>query len=179
MLKLLVISGSLNPESHSRALCKYAQEYLEGRGVTVDWLDLRDFPLPLCDGEAAYDDPAVDPLSERIKAADGILIGVPIYNYYVNAAVKNLVELTGSAWEGKLLGFFCAAGGRSSYMSVMDFANQMMLDFRCLIVPRFVYGVHDDFIDGQEIRIQNPKIIERVQQLCDETVKLAAAVKTA
>jgi FMN reductase len=37
----------------------------------------------------------------------------------------------------KVVGFLCAAGGKSSYMSVMRLANSLMLDFRCLIIPHF------------------------------------------
>ena len=43
------------------------------------------------------------------RAADAILLAVPIYNYDVNAAAKNLVEHTGSAWENKIVGFLAAA----------------------------------------------------------------------
>ena len=39
-----------------------------------------------------------------------IVLATPVYNYHVSAATKNLIELTGSAWEDKLVGFLCAAG---------------------------------------------------------------------
>ncbi len=56
-----------------------------------------------------------------------------------------MIELAGSAWEDKIVGFLCAAGGMSSYMSVMAYANSLMLDFRCVIIPRFVYATGDIF----------------------------------
>ena len=132
-------------------------------------LDLREFPLPLCDGEAAYSDPNVDKLSAKITAARVILLAVPIYNYDANAAAKNLVELTGSAWEDKIVGFACAAGGHSSYMSVMSLANSLMLDFRCVILPRFVYATGDDFTDGQ---LTSKKLAQRLHQLADSARRL-------
>ena len=49
--------------------------------------------------------------------------------------------MAGRAFTGKPVGFVCAAGGRSSYMAVLGLANSLMLDFRCLIVPRFVASV--------------------------------------
>src|SRR4051812_30939474 len=97
-------------------------------GSDAEHIDLRQFPLPLCDGDAAYSDPNVNILGAKITAARVILVSVPIYNYDANAAVKNLVELTGSAWEEKIVGFACAAGGQSSYMSIMALANSLMLD---------------------------------------------------
>jgi FMN reductase len=41
-----------------------------------------------------------------------------------------------------------AGGGRSSYMSVMSLANNLMFVFRCVINPRFVYADGSSFNDG-------------------------------
>ena len=157
----LVISSSLRAGSSSRLLgLQLAQEL----GAAAEHVDLRDFPLPICDGETAYSDPNVAKLSTKISAARVILVATPIYNFDANAAVKNLVELTGSAWENKIVGFACAAGGALSYMSVMSLANSLMLDFRCVIIPRFVYATGDDFADG---KIANPELATRLKQLAE------------
>lgn len=174
-MTILLLSSSLNPESNSRALLREAERSLMASGKATRFIDLRDFPLPLCDGDKAYSHPSLKELGMAIREAEGVLIGVPIYNFDVNAAIKNLVELTGKSWENHVVGFLCAAGGRCSYMSVMSFANSLMLDFRCLIVPRFVYAVGDDFempTDGEAI-LTNPKVIERVHGLSADIVKLA------
>lgn len=173
-MKILLISGSLNPNSRSRILVKTAEEAFKALpgDVQTQYLDLRDYPLPLCDGEEAYDDPQVDELSAIIKPVDAVVCGVPVYNFDANAALKNLVELTGSAWENKIVGFLCAAGGRSSYMSVMSFANSLMLDFRCLIVPRFVYAVKGDFENG---RVANPDVAGRIAMMAKETALIAGS----
>ena len=168
----LVISASLNPESNSRALAIAAVDALRAAGRETDFLDLRESPLPICDGDKSYNDPALDGINARISSADGILIAAPVYNYDLNAAVKNLVELTGSSWEDKTVGFLCAAGGQSSFMSVMSFANSLMLDFRCVIVPRFVYTTSRDFeADGKHV----PAIAKRVEELALALVRLSAA----
>jgi len=169
-MNILLISGSMNPDSRSRILVRAAEKALQGMGVETRIIDLKDYPLPLCDGGAAYKDPRVDELSTLIREADAILVGVAVYNYGVNAAIKNLLELTGSAWEEKVVGFLCAAGGHSSYMSVMSFANNLMLDFRCLILPRFVYTTGSDFCGDS---VSNPKIQERIRQLAQEAQQLA------
>ena len=67
--------------------------------------------------------------------------------YDLNAAAKNFIELTGRAWTNKVVGFICAAGGKGSYMSVTSFMNSLMLDFRCIIIPRFVYTDASGFDD--------------------------------
>lgn len=116
-------------------------------GVSAEWLDLADHTIPLCGGDATYNNTKVKELKDKIQKAKGVLFTVPIYSYDVNAAAKNLIELTGDTWSNKTVGFLCAAGGKGSYMSVMSLANSLMLDFRCLIIPRFVYTVSEDFTE--------------------------------
>ena len=171
--EILVISTSLNKSSRSRVLARAVEQSLRSKGVSVRWLDLQESPLPLCDGNAAYDDPAVAEIEASIQRAAAILIAAPVYNFDLSAAAKNLVELTGSAWEDKVVGFLCSAGGRSSYMSVMSFANSLMLDFRSVIVPRFVYAVKSDFQGG---RVSSPDVLQRIDALADRTVQMARAL---
>ncbi len=87
-------------------------------------LDLRQVELPFCDADAAYGHPNVEAAQSLLNSARVIIVATPIYNFDVNAAAKNLVELTGDAWENKVVGFLCAAGGSSSYMSVMGSGQQ-------------------------------------------------------
>src|SRR5438067_40946 len=85
-----------------------------------------------------------------------------------------IVELTGSAWEDKVVAFLCAAGGMSSYMSVMAFANSLMLDFRSVIVPRFVYATGDAFNDG---KLTDSKVQKRIEQVVAELVRFTKALR--
>lgn len=173
-MKFLVISASLNPESNSRLLARTAHAELTAAGHDVTLLDLRELPLPLCDGSTAYKHPGTATARALISGADGILVTTPIYNYDANAALKNLVELTGKAWENKVVGFACAAGGGSSYMGIMALANSLMLDFRCTIVPRFVYSTEADF-SGETIT--NADVARRTQELATALARYAAALK--
>ena len=170
---ILVISSSLHPASRSRILARACIGQLETAGQRAIFFDLAETTLPLCDGATAYADANVQTLAKLIGDADGILIASPVYNYDVNSAIKNAVELTGQAWTGKVVGFLLAAGGRSSYMSAMGLANSLMLDFRCVIVPRFIYATGESFDDGQ---LADETIRSRVQLLVQETLRLANAV---
>lgn len=174
-MNLLVLSASLNPESNSRLLARAAHSELTAAGHAATLLDLRELPLPLCDGATAYRHESTARARAFIAAAEGILVATPIYNYDANATVKNLVELTGKAWENKIVGFACCAGGQSSYMSIMGLANSLMLDFRCTIVPRFVYATETDFT-GEAIA--NAEVVRRIQELAATLARYAAALKS-
>jgi FMN reductase len=174
MPKYLVISTSGNPDSNSRRMGRIAFRRLEQAKVDCAWLDISELDLPLCDADACYAQPSARQVSKAIKAADGILLATPVYNYDVAAAAKNLVELTGSGWEEKVVGFLCAAGGMSSYMSVMAFASSLMLDFRCVIIPRFVYATGRAFEDDD---LKDKEVGERIEALARELVRFTTALR--
>ena len=174
-MRILVLSCSLNPESRSARLVELAHAALiqADPSAQIEHIDLRDLNLPICDGAAAYAHASVGELAARIARADAVVLGVPVYNYYANAAAKNAIELTGRAWTGKIVGFLCSAGGHGSYMSVMSLANSLMLDFRCLVVPRFVYATEDAVRDDGKVQ---QVIHDRVAELAGEVVRIARAL---
>lgn len=173
---VLVVSCSLNPASRSHALAVAAGEALGALGARHELLDLREWDLPICDGKACYDHPSIGPVTAKVEAAAAILVASPVYNYDLNAAVKNFVELTGQAWAEKPVGFLCAAGGQRSYMSPIGLANSLMFDFRCHIVPRYVYATKDDFTAPGE---PSAALAARIGQLARAATDLAAALRWA
>lgn len=169
----LVISTSLNPNSRSRVLARHAQANLKHAGVEVDYIDLAELPLPVCDANLCYGDPNVQAVGDQVKEADGILLATPIYNYSCSSSAKNLIELTGSNWTHKVVGFLCAAGGPGSYMAIMGLANHLMLDFRTVIVPRFVYAQADCF-EGEKVADED--LERRLLELTKSLVHFSTAL---
>ena len=150
-------------------MAKSLEEHLKD----VVFFDLQDNPLPMCDGDECYDLPEVIDFREKVKIAKGIIMDIPVYNFNVSSGAKNVVELGGRMLYDKTFGFICAAGGKSSYMSVMSLANSLMIDFRCYVIPKFVYATKNDF--ENEI-ITNSDIKDRLQELGNELVRVSNAL---
>lgn len=170
--KLLIISCSLNPQSRSRLLAECAAKFARKKH-TVELVDLRHFELPHCDGDLAESHATSLALASKIKQASCILLAVPVYNYNVSAAAKNLIECTGSAWDDKVVGFLMAAGGKMSYMAILPLANSMLLDFRCIVTPQIVYADKTAFSDNQ---LTSDDISKRIASLIEQMTALAKAV---
>jgi NAD(P)H-dependent FMN reductase len=151
MIHVTLVATSLDNSSKSQLLARHAAGLLAEHGISHTLLDLRDSP----------------DLARPLEQATHVIFAVPIYNFDVNAAAKQVIEDHGGALEGKTVGFLCQAGGQRSYMSVINFANDLMLDFRCWIVPRFVYATGNDF-DGDE---PGENIRYRVAELVDSLLK--------
>ena len=173
--KYIVLSASLREGSRSRILAQGALDRLKSAGVEVEWIDLVDNPLPQCDGGACYGDARVHEFKAKMEAAQGYLLATPIYNYDVNAALKNVIELTGrDVWTEKVVGFLCAAGGQGSYMAVSSVAASLMLDFHTFILPRFVYATGEDFDEQDQT---SETVGERLDGICSELVRVTEALK--
>lgn len=169
----LVISCSLNPASRSRVLAQAAAARIEESGGDVEFVDLRDVPLPLCDGGLTSFDAGAQSLARRIAEADAVFVACPVYNYNVSSSVKNLIELTGDAWREKVVAIVCASGGSASYMAHMGIANSLMLDFRCVIVPRFVHAGEFDVTPDGEI---GGETIRRLDEAVGLFLRMARAL---
>jgi FMN reductase len=165
--RAVVFATSLNPGSRSWRLAVEAHRVLASREVDSSLVDLRDSGLPQTGPPEAYDHPEVRRLRSATARASHVVIAVPVYNYQVASTAKGLVELLGrEALGGKTIALMCSAGGRGSFMAPMAFANSLMLDFRCWIVPRFVYTVPDDY--GGDGEITNPEVVRRVETMIDD-----------
>jgi FMN reductase len=183
--KILVISCTLNPESHRTvALAQYAAEDLKSKGQNVEFIDLRQYKLPINNGheQSAFDDPQVKELHDRIDKAQAIIIVAPIYNYNVAAAAKNLVELTthkhkdilsGQAWRNKIVGFIGVSGGAGSMLAFFPFLNGLMMDSKVVIVPTVVMASSSDFNDKSQV---SAEIKKRIEELSSNVVKFTNAL---
>ena len=90
----LIISTSLNPNSRNWILTKHALKVFNEKGIAAEIIDLKDFDLPMCDGEFSYKNENATILNKKISNVQTILICSPIYNFDLNAAIKNVLELT-------------------------------------------------------------------------------------
>ena len=172
----LIITCSLNPNSHSALLAEALADVYSSRDQDHQLIDLRQFELPICDGASCYTDSNVVKITELIREAKSIAITTPIYNFDVSASARNLLEVTGNAFTDKVVGILCASGGDRSYMASMGLANSLMLDFRAIVVPRFVFASADSF-DNKAIA--DEQIIGRITELAEELERISTALSVA
>jgi NAD(P)H-dependent FMN reductase len=168
-----IISSSLNQISNSRILANEALQAAQLLAIEARVIDLRDFPLAWCDGEASFSQPQVEQLTAALRDSTAFILASPIYNYDVSAALKNMIEHVGGELTDKVVGFMGAAGGQRSYMAPLQFLNSLMLDFRSLLVPRFVYASRESFQDGI---LAEEGLRERVKELVLHTHQLSQAI---
>ena len=106
------ICGSLRDESTTRVALAHTLAAATADGAQTELLDLREYDLPLYDGDEkdAGDAPQ---LREDIRQADGIVLATPIYHGSVSSTLKTALDYCGfEEFEDKPVGLLTVAGGR-------------------------------------------------------------------
>lgn len=170
-MKTLIVSCSLHPSSRSRVLA----EFLCNKNKDAEFIDLKEYPLPLCDGASSFGNDNVAKLKKIFEEASGVIITAPVYNYNLNSSLKNLIELLGDSWSNKTVAFACAAGGKSSYLAPLTVMNNLMVDFRCFMVPRYVYATASDF-NEERTEIISDSVKERLMRLNKDFLAVTKAL---
>jgi NAD(P)H-dependent FMN reductase len=92
---VLVMPGSTRAGSHNAALGAAIVDRLVDRGVAAEFVDLREFPLPLFDPELEAADgvpAAARRLHDLLARHAGLVIVTPEYNGSISTLLKNTID---------------------------------------------------------------------------------------
>jgi chromate reductase, NAD(P)H dehydrogenase (quinone) len=93
--KILALAGSLRKGSFNKKLIKIAAKNAEQAGAEVTLIDLKDFPLPIYDGDIE-EQQGLPPNALKIKELmwkhDGFIISAPEYNSSISGVLKNTID---------------------------------------------------------------------------------------
>ncbi len=96
-LDVLVLAASLRGASLNRKLAELAARIAEQSGTNVDLASMRDFDVPLYDGDlqegAGVPQGALE-FARRLVASDAFIVASPEYNRSMPGAIKNLIDWT-------------------------------------------------------------------------------------
>ena len=151
MPKILIIQGSLNPNSKTAIVAKAAEKILQGlENVDCETLDLRSLDMQFCDGRKLQDyNSDAQKAYKMVDGVDGMIIGMPVYCYSVSGPLKNFIDIIASAMENKPAGILCTAGSSMSYLASSDLAKILAYESHVLSVQPVVCSSYEDFKDGK------------------------------
>ena len=175
-MKVVVISASPRKIGKTQTIMKYVVEYINDSGISpleVKFINLSDGGIDYYAGDGNFSD-ATKQAIKNITEADVWILGTPIYNSFFSSALKNLFEyIDYKKTAGKIAGLIIVASGNSGFTDVQTLLTQLMSYFNVITNPRAVF-VTADTVDNNEII--NEDVKSRLNQLVDETLKLASKV---
>jgi len=102
-VKIIAFAGSLRKDSFNKKLVKVAASGAQSFGAQVTVIDLKDYPMPIYDGDLEQADGLPEnakKLKKLMIESDGLLISSPEYNSSISAVLKNTIDWV-SRSEGK------------------------------------------------------------------------------
>lgn len=153
-LNIVAISGSLRTKSFNTSLLR-AMQSMAGESMAMDIATLKGIPVYDGDDEEATGVPQiVTELAEKIRAADGVIIATPEYNFSIPGGLKNATDWISreknQPFGNKPVGVVGAAAGplgtgRSQYQ-----LRQNLVGLSALTMSKpevFVGSAHTKFAD--------------------------------
>lgn len=183
MAKILFFAGSARAESTTKKFAKTATKMAEEIGIDATFVDLKDYPMPLYDGdlEAAEGIPEnAKKLKKLFVEHDGLFIVSPEYNGSLTPLFKNTIdwisrpdgEDIGDAYKGKVVGLAASSPGGLGGMRVLVPLRQLMTNLGCHVIPNqasvnFVFKAFDD--DGNLKDDNQRNLVNATLQQLNET----------
>jgi NAD(P)H-dependent FMN reductase len=168
---VVAICGSLRDASHTRTGLAHALAAAEDSGATTELLDLRNWDLPIYDADADDAGDAVE-FRERVRAADSILLGTPMYHGSYSSPLKTALDYCGfDEFEKKTVGLLGVAGG-SFPITALEHLRSVCRALDSWVIP------HQAAIPNASRRIEEGVIVDegvadRVATLGEEAVRFA------
>ncbi len=176
-MKILALSGSLNPQSTTKRAVKIVIAAAKKQGAEVELFDFRENPLPMFDtrsDESTYPE-TVQLFKQKMLEADGYILGSPEYHGSVSGVLKNALDFIGAReLEGKPAALVATAGGA---LGAINTLNTLMIICRTLhawALPMMVSVPQSYMAFHADGTLKNPKLQQRLEEL---GVKLVDTVK--
>jgi NAD(P)H-dependent FMN reductase len=170
-VQVVGICGSLREQSHTRTALGVALDGAAANGAATELLDLRQWELPVYDADA---DDAGDAVAfrDRVRTADSILLGTPMYHGSFSSPVKTGLDYCGfEEFENKTVGLLGVSGG-SFPITALEHLRSVCRALDAWVIP------HQAAVPNASKRIEDGAFVDetvesRVRTLGEEAVRFA------
>jgi len=130
MPTILVVTGSVRPNSVNEKVVPLVVSNLENRAVDVQIANLKELALPFFDDPASPSSPEFAPTNESVARwtqmvadADGVVFVTPEYNHTMSPVQLNAIDWIGKEWTDKpvaLVGYGWTSGASQAHATARE-----------------------------------------------------------
>jgi chromate reductase, NAD(P)H dehydrogenase (quinone) len=177
MTKILAFAGATRSGSFNKLLIRVAAEGARAAGADVSLIDLRDFPMPLYDGDLEERE-GIPEHGRRFKKlmieSSGFLISTPEYNSSTPAVLKNALDWASrsepgepalQAFTGKAAGLLSASPGSLGGLRSLLNLRAMLTNIRVLVIPEQLALPNADEAFDTEGRLKDAKLRTNAEKI--------------
>ncbi len=145
--RILAFAGSTRAASYNKKLIRVAAKCARDAGADVTLIDLRDFPMPLYDGDLEMEH-GLPEHARRLKMLmnehSGLLIAAPEYNSSITGVLKNAIdwasrseanEVPLSAFRGKIAALIATSPGALGGLRTLVAVRGILTSLGVLVIP--------------------------------------------
>ncbi len=163
--KILLIQGSLSPQSKTAILVERAAFALRNRSIPYDILDVCTANVDFYrEGEGVKYGTSTQAALGRITTCEGMLFCVPVYGGAVSGGVKNIIDIAQQELQGKFAGLACHSAEGNSYQASIAFKELLMSRSRVTVVQPILHTENDSF--KQKI-IYDEAVVDILEEMID------------
>ena len=145
--KILAFAGSTRIDSFNKKLVKVAAAGAMENGVDVTVIDLRDFAMPLYDGDLEQKEGLPSnarKLKDLMLSHQGFLISSPEYNSSISGVLKNMIDWVSrpsegeeplACFKGKVAGIMSASPGGLGGLRGLVHVRAILENISVLVIP--------------------------------------------
>jgi len=145
--KILAFAGSTRTDSFNKKLVKIAATGAMEGGADVTVIDLRDFTMPLYDGDLEQQQglPSnAKKLKDLMLSHQGLLISAPEYNSSISGVLKNTIDWVSrpsageeslACFKGKVAGIMSASPGGLGGLRGLVHVRAILENISVLVIP--------------------------------------------
>ncbi|RQG86155.1 NADPH-dependent oxidoreductase [Natrarchaeobius halalkaliphilus] len=110
---VVALCGSLRGDSVTRTALEQTLEAAADLGANTELIDLRDYDLPVFDADRDREDAGdAERLADRMRRADAIVLGSPMYHGSYSSPLKTALDYCGfDEFEDTTVGLLAVSGG--------------------------------------------------------------------
>ncbi|MES2905784.1 MAG: NAD(P)H-dependent oxidoreductase [Pseudomonadota bacterium] len=184
MVKILVFSGSTRDGSFNSKLAALAAKTLQTQGAELNQINLKDYELPLYNGDLEKEKGAPDnaeKLARLFESQHGIFITSPEYNASISPLVKNTIDWVSRTKDAKAKVFSrvfalgaASPGGLGGYRGLMQLRASLELGLNTFVIPEMVSVrlANEAFADDGSLK--EPGLMKQLEACTAALIKRAA-----
>ncbi|SFS45852.1 NADPH-dependent FMN reductase [Marininema halotolerans] len=135
MATIVLINGSMNPESTTKRTLHLFANHFQNQGHEASLICVQESNLPLFSFTVPQTE-TMRNIAEQIKAADAFVVGSPEYHGGYTGALKNLLDYQdGSGFKGKPIALLTVTGGLKSGTLTLLSLRQIFRTLHAHVIP--------------------------------------------
>lgn len=174
--RILCFAGSLRRDSLNKKLAKVALKAAEEAGADVTFLDLKDLPMPIYDGDIESEQGIPEnarKFKQLLKEHHGFLIASPEYNSSISAALKNIIDWASRAepgeqplecFVGKTAALVAASPGALGGLRGLVTLRSILGNIRVVVIPEqhAISKAHEEFAEDGNLKEKQQAAVKAV-----------------